>query len=111
MKALVSSLFVVVGLMYLSAHAQTAPAAPPASAAPAPTVQAGLQAIAQAAASAGPILATLGTLFGAFGLILSGIQQILGVGARSKSPILSKYSGKALAVVQHVAGAPDVKTS
>lgn len=122
MKTFLSLIMVLVGFLYLTAHAQTATPTPPPATNP---VGAVVSAAATAAVTAavqtagaqvsqglttGQGFATFAILYGAVSAILSGIQQLLGLGARSKSPKLASASAKALAVVQHATGNPQVST-
>lgn len=115
MKAIFSLvLFLACSLCLLICHADTSPAQAMADAAVNGAVNGALQA-AQQQLNPGqlmttPIVATIGALVGAFGLILSGFQQLFGLGAKSKNAKLASVSAKALTAIQHVAGAPDVPT-
>ena len=116
MRLLITSLIGIAGFIYV-ANADPAPTgAPSAQAVVSSAVQAATQAAIQSAAPAiqaqtAPYLATLAALYGAFNLVLSGLQQLFGLGARSKNANVSKASTVALSVTQHIAGAPDVKTN
>lgn len=117
MKMVLSFLFVVAGLVYMAiiAHADPAPLQAAATAAVDAAAAAAVQSLGQSIPSnpmtSGSFWATIATMYGAFNLIMSGVQQFLGLGARSSNKTLQAVSAKALTAVQHVTGNPDVSVT
>ena len=117
MRTLVSIIFVVIGLGVI-ALAQTPPTA--GSVAGAALQAAATAAMNSVAQQAPTVTTTLGngvfwgaivTAYGAIGMIVSGLTQLLGIGARSSNKKVAQASSVGIAALQHYAGAPNVSTT
>ena len=113
MKTILSVILVITGLACI-ALAQTAPAPNPGQAIMNAAVNAALGAAVQQAPTvtstlgSGVFWGAIATAMGSINLILSGFQQLFGLGAKSSNKTVAAFSAGAVATLQHVAGSPDV---